>query len=221
MSPARLRRVFHRSAFALASAALAGGCAHPGFWHDRAGEHEHRHLHGGGQPMAAHGGPGMQMHEHGMMQPGMGPMMMNPLMNPLGRYDRLDLTEAQLGEMRKIGDALRREHWDLMGKLREERIAAGRLERAAPRDVAAIGQTYDRMGALRRQLATSTAEARNRIDALLTPEQRAQLNATRPPKPMPGMPGQGMQGPGMQGPGMQGPGPQRMMPFRGPGEAPR
>ena len=131
----------------------------------------------------------------GMMGYGMGPGMMGGMMGPgmMGGYGgmgsgmmgsalwSLDLNESQRGQILKIQDDVRRKNWDLMGKsqdemakLRDDYLAAGKLNRKAILDV------YKRIDELRLQRIDNTLDAAERIQNVLTAQQRDQLNRWAP-----------------------------------------
>lgn len=116
-------------------------------------------------------GPGM-MGGGGMMGGyGRGGMM------GLGALQGLDLNEQQLGKINQIQDETRRKNWGVMGKLMDERAHMRDLFTADKRDPAAIGKQAMKLAELRRQLLETSVEAHNRIEALLTKEQREQLRS--------------------------------------------
>ena len=119
--------------------------------------------------------PGM---ESMMMQPGMRSpgMMMGPGMGP---YSALDLTKEQRSQLAKIRQETRKKHWDLMGKVHEERDTLAELMDADPRDPAAIGSQYRKIQELQRHMLESSIEAQNRIEGVLTPAQREKVREWR------------------------------------------
>ena len=127
-------------------------------------------------------GPGM-MGGYGPgwgMGPGMmGQGMMGPGMMGFGAGRAMwlpDLTEKQRGELAKIQDETRRKQWEIAGKMHDE-MAAVRDATAAPgkRDRAAALAAFDRMSALRRQRLEIALDTADRVDQVLTPEQREKL----------------------------------------------
>jgi len=104
---------------------------------------------------------------------GMGPGMM-------GGYGMrglwaLDLKDAQRTQIAKIQDELRRKNWELAGKSQDE-LAKLRDAYAAPkRDRNAIIAAYKRIDELRLARIQNSLDAYDKIDAILTPEQREQL----------------------------------------------
>lgn len=142
---------------------------------------------GRGGMMGGYGaGPG-QGYGPGMMGPGIMGGMMGGMMGPYGRdgmmglgpLQALDLDEQQIGRMNQIRDELRRKNWAAMGKLQDERAQMRDLFLADKRDPAAIGRQSMKIAELRRQLLEARIDAHNRIEALLSKEQKAQLRSYR------------------------------------------
>ena len=120
-----------------------------------------------GRGMMGYGmGPGY-MCEHGSM---MGPGMMGGY----GPWGRLNLNESQQKEMAQIRDELRKKHWELMGKMNDEYAKLNDLYNKEKLDPAAIDKQLQRVYDLQRQITVSSIEAQNRMEALLTPEQKKQ-----------------------------------------------
>ncbi len=61
-----------------------------------------------------------------------------------------------------------------MGKMNDEYVKLRDLYTSGKRDPAAIGQQQQRIYDLRRQMVESSVEAQNRMEAVLTPEQKEQ-----------------------------------------------
>jgi Spy/CpxP family protein refolding chaperone len=119
-------------------------------------------------------GPGMmggygRSYGHGMMGGMMG----------LGPLYSLDLNEQQLAKINQIQDETRRKNWSVMGKLQDERAQMRDLFLADKRDPAAIGKQAMKIAELRRQMLEAQVDAHNRVEALLSKEQRAQLRSFR------------------------------------------
>ncbi|MCZ7559810.1 MAG: Spy/CpxP family protein refolding chaperone [Burkholderiaceae bacterium] len=92
----------------------------------------------------------------------------------------LDLDEAQRKQALAIQDDLRRKRWELAGKAQEE-MAKLRDARLAPRrDRAAILAAYKRLGELRQQSVEQSLDAADRLDKVLTEQQREQLRRWGP-----------------------------------------
>jgi len=159
---------------------------------------------GDGMEMMGGSGQGMGMMGGGMGM-GMGPGMMmgggcgmgGGMMGSPG-INMLDLTDEQRGKINAIQDKLRKQHWEVMGKMMDEHSALRDLYSADTLDGKKIGATYDRIFKLKRQMIDAGIKARNDTMAVLTKEQRAQLKQFRH--------GRGMGGPGMGGRGPMGQG---------------
>ncbi|MDH3687911.1 MAG: Spy/CpxP family protein refolding chaperone [Gammaproteobacteria bacterium] len=135
--------------------------------------------HGGMQGQGHMGMMGHGMGHMGMMGHGMGHMGMTGLMGMDGRWGAqrwLDLSDEQQASIDTITDEQRRAQWDSMGKIMDEQSQLRRLWSARPRDAKAIGDGYGRMFAHMQSAITTVVEAQNRIDEILTAEQREQLH---------------------------------------------
>lgn len=128
---------------------------------------------------------GQGMMGPGLMGPGMmGPGMMGPGMmggcGPMHGYDgmpqALGLNDDQQQKISQIHQELRKQHWDLMGKMFDESAKLRQLFFADKRDPKAIGEQQQRVFDLRRQMTESWVEAQNRIEDVLTPEQKDKLH---------------------------------------------
>lgn len=124
------------------------------------------------------GGYGMG---HGMMDygPGMGPGMMGGGhgygMMGRGDYRGLNLTSDQQTKITQIHRAMRTKQMALMGEMMDAQDKLQDLYDADKQDAAAINKQYKAIEDLRRQMVDNAVDAHNRIDALLTKEQREQL----------------------------------------------
>lgn len=158
-------------------------------------------------------GPGM-MGGHGMMHgPGMmegEDMMYGAGMMGMGPVWMLNLTDEQRAKIGNLQGELRKKQWTTMGQIMDERQQLFELYAADSPDPKKVGAVYGKIFDLRRQMIEAAIDARNRTQALLTQEQRAQLGQWRHGWGA-GSGGPGMMGPGMMGPGMMGPGPHRGM----------
>jgi Spy/CpxP family protein refolding chaperone len=182
--------------FLLTLAALAAlGIAVPLVQAQPARSESPRETYGPGM-MGGYGGPGQGPYGPGMMRgqgqsygygPGMmGGGMMSGMMGGgmmggmgLGPLQALDLNEQQQTRINQIRDETRRKNWDTMGKLLDEQARLRDLLAAEKRDPAAIGKQSMKLADLRRQLLEASIESHNRIEALLSKEQRDQLRSYR------------------------------------------
>jgi Spy/CpxP family protein refolding chaperone len=67
-----------------------------------------------------------------------------------------------------------------MGQMRSEQFKLRRMYSAEKVDPAAVGEQQKKVDDLRRQLIQSRVEARNQVQAVLTPEQRKQFRQFGP-----------------------------------------
>lgn len=148
-------------------------------------------VHGGGGGYGM--GPGM-MGGYGMgpgmmggygMGPGMmgglgrGPGMMGGYGSAgygLGLLERLDLSATQREQLRKIEDDLRRKNWDVMGRMQDEMAKARDAWTVGKTDRSAILAANKRMFELRQQMLENRLDAQDKAEALLTPQQKEQVN---------------------------------------------
>lgn len=129
---------------------------------------------GGGMGPGMMGGPGW----------GMGPGMMGGYgpgwgAGPGRALGSLDLDDAQRRQLRELQQQQRRDNWALMGQIHDERE---KLQDAwgagtGTRDRAAILAASRRIAELRQKLLESRLDAAERLDTILTPEQREQLRS--------------------------------------------
>lgn len=127
-------------------------------------------------------GPGMMDEEWGMTMGGVAP------------FEALDLSDEQRGEIARIRDEERRNHWDAMGKIMDQRSRLRGLYDADQPDPKKVGEVYADMSNLRRQMVETHVAANNEIQQILTKEQREQLKQWR--RAAPGSGPQGGYGPG-------------------------
>jgi len=120
------------------------------------------------------GGMGRGMMGDGMMGgKGMGMGMMGGMHG--APFQMLDLTPEQRTKINKIHDDLRRKNWEALGKIQDEEAKLRDLYAADKRDPKAIGAVYGSIYAHKRQMIESSIDAHNRMEALLSDAQRAQL----------------------------------------------
>lgn len=136
---------------------------------------------GGG--MMGGAGPGYGPGGRGGYGPGggMGSGMMGGGMMGLGPLGQLDLTDAQRSQVFKIQDETRRRNWELGGKMQDEqaKLRDAYLS-SGPRDRAAILAAYRRIGDLRIQRIENALDASEKVEAVLTPQQREQVRRWGP-----------------------------------------
>lgn len=112
---------------------------------------------------------------------GMGPGMMGGYGPGIGRaLWALDLDDAQRKQVLAIQDDLRRKHWELAGRAQEELVKLRDAWLAPRRDRAAILAAYKRLGELRLQSLEQSLDATDRLDKVLTEQQREQLRRSGP-----------------------------------------
>lgn len=116
-------------------------------------------------------GPGMM--GGGMMGGGMMGMA-GPALAVLG------LDDAQRKEVVKIGDELRRKRWAVAGQMQDEMAKIRDAAWSGKRDRAAILAAHKRMSELGQQQLENSLDAADRVDKVLTPEQREQLGRMGP-----------------------------------------
>lgn len=159
--------------------------------------------------MGMMGGPGMMggcgygmMGGSGMMGMGMhgmgGSGMMGMGMHGMGM---VGLSDAQQEKMRTIRRETRKAHFALMEKIMGEQEKLADLYGADRPDSKKIGAVYGRMFAMQRQMIESRVDAHNRMEALLTKEQREHMQQWRQGMGMWGRGGMGTRG-DMHGGGM-------------------
>lgn len=87
----------------------------------------------------------------------------------------LDLNDDQRSKINKLSDELRHNHWATKGLIMDESAKLRDLYAADKRDPSAIGKEYQKIFDLQRQMIEATITTQNRVEELLTPEQRTQL----------------------------------------------
>ncbi len=150
----------------------------------------------GGSGMMGGMGPGM-MGGGGMMG-GPGMMMAPGGMGTVGPLGMLDLSADQRSKIGQIQSDLRKQQWGTMGQVMDEQEKLQELLAAETPGPKKVGAAHAKIADLQRQMIEARIEAHNRVQAVLTKEQREQLRQFRQ-----GRSGSGPAGPGM-GPGMGG-----------------
>ncbi|HET7763959.1 MAG TPA: Spy/CpxP family protein refolding chaperone [Burkholderiales bacterium] len=125
-------------------------------------------------------GPGM-MGGYGYgpgMMGGYGPGMMGGYGGGLAS---LGLNAEQREKIAAVQEENRKANWNTMGQMRSEQFKLRQMYNADKVDSAAVADQQKKVDELRRQMLKSHVEARNQINAILTPEQRKQFRQYGPP----------------------------------------
>jgi len=116
---------------------------------------------------------GMKGHHESDMMGELGDeSMMMPHMDMLAT---MKLEGEQRSKIAKVFDKLKHDNWLSMGLINDETVKLRDLYDAEKHDAAAIGKVYQAIFDLKRQMIEASIEAENRVDEILTPEQRAQM----------------------------------------------
>jgi hypothetical protein len=115
----------------------------------------------------------------GMMGGRMGGRMSVPL-GVTGPLSHLDLSDDQKKKILKSQDDLRRKHYDTKGKMMDIEVRLRDLHLADKRDANAIVAEYRKLGELRGQMVAASLEAQDKIEAVLTKEQKDMLRQHHP-----------------------------------------
>lgn len=108
----------------------------------------------------------------GMMGPGM--------MGGYGYGPALDLTEQQQAKIAQIREDFRKKQWDLAAKMDAEQAKLNEIYYSGKRDPTVIDNQYKNIYDLRRQMIQAQVDAQNRMDAVLTKEQRERSRSYGP-----------------------------------------
>lgn len=141
---------------------------------------KHKMGEGGKEEMMEHMQPGKGYgRAHGMMGRGMGMMgygrgMMGHGMEPMWM---LDLSDEQLDKIFAIRRDLVKEIRPLMQQMMEQREKLHELYGAEKRDPSAIGEAYSKLADLKRQMIEARIKTHNRMEEVLSEEQRKQLKS--------------------------------------------
>lgn len=112
---------------------------------------------------------------HGMMG-GYDTMMESPRIHMVMA---LDLSEEQRSKINKLSDELRHKNWAAMGLIVDESARLRDLYEADKPDPKAIGNEYQKIFDLKRQMIEAMVDTQNHVEELLTPEQLNQLKDKR------------------------------------------
>jgi Spy/CpxP family protein refolding chaperone len=136
---------------------------------------------GYGRGMMGGYGPGMmEGYGPGMMGPGgypMGPGMMWGYARQA--YAGLELTPDQRKKLAEIEDQASQAQWKLMGTMHQQRFQVQESFAPGAVDEAAARKAFDSLSATRKAIFDLMLDARKRMDAVLTKEQREQLRRAR------------------------------------------
>ena len=115
-------------------------------------------------------GPGMR---GGMMGPGM-------MGGGYGMLYQLNLSSDQWSKVNAIHEDVAKKQWELAGKMREEAYKLRNLMASEKRDRGAITGEYKKLQELRLQSFQARLETQEKIDGVLTKEQKEQLRRFAP-----------------------------------------
>jgi len=90
-------------------------------------------------------------------------------------FGGLNLSDDQKAKVTQIQRDARRKMWSLMGRMMESRYALQDLYDADKQDAAAINRQFKELEDMRRQMVESSVDMHNRINEILTKEQREQI----------------------------------------------
>jgi Spy/CpxP family protein refolding chaperone len=95
-------------------------------------------------------------------------------------FAELDLTPDQQEKIAKVQEDMRRSNWDTIGQLHAEQFKLRGLYLADKPDPDAIADQQKKVDELHRSMIKAQVETGNRIEALLTKEQRERLREYSP-----------------------------------------
>lgn len=122
-------------------------------------------------------GMGAGMMGSGMMGGMMGPGMMG---GGYGMLYQLNLSSDQWSKVNAIHEDVAKKQWELAGKMREEAYKLRNLMASEKRDRSAITGEYKKLQELRLQSFQARLETQEKIDGVLTKEQKEQLRRFAP-----------------------------------------
>ncbi|MCW5605194.1 MAG: Spy/CpxP family protein refolding chaperone [Burkholderiales bacterium] len=123
-------------------------------------------------------GPGYGMGSGRGMGYGMGPGMMEGMPGGgmgYGMLSQLNLSPEQWNKVNAIHEELAKKHWELGGRMMEERFRLRSLMATEKRDRTAIVAQYKKLQDIRTQRFQARLEMLDKVDAVLTKEQKDQL----------------------------------------------
>lgn len=110
---------------------------------------------------------GMPMGNRGMMAGHMG----------FGMLSTLNLSKDQQKQIDKLHDDMRKKHWNTMGEIMNLETKLRDEYQTDKPDPKAVGEIYDEISSLRKQIVVSRVETMNKVRDLLTDEQREKLSS--------------------------------------------
>ena len=116
-------------------------------------------------------GPGYGMGPGG----GYGRGMMGGYGPGYGMLGQLNLTPEQWSKVNAINEEFGKKQWDLAGKMREESFKLRELMTSEKRDRNAINSQYKKLQDIRQQRFQARLDQQEKIDGVLTKEQKVQL----------------------------------------------
>ena len=132
-----------------------------------------------------------QMYRGNQSMPMMGSMMGGSMMGGsmmggsmmgmfMGNLAGLDLTDSQRDKIRDLHRAMRKQHLKLMEKMMDAGDKLSDTYADHPTDIGKIGDAYDGIYKIKRNMILQHVETRNKVVALLTKEQKEKLKSSRP-----------------------------------------
>jgi Spy/CpxP family protein refolding chaperone len=97
-----------------------------------------------------------------------------------GLLGQLNLTSEQWKTINAIHEDLAKKQWDFAAKMRDEAIKLRGLMSSEKRDRGAINNQYKKLQDVRQQRFQARLDAHEKIDGVLTKEQKAQLRRFAP-----------------------------------------
>lgn len=129
-------------------------------------------------PWAGRHGNRQMPYMRGQHGSGMGKMMgMMPML--MHGLKSVNLNKQQRTDTRAIVRTLRKKHWQAMEKNMDLSDELTDLYSERPRNATTIAAVYDKLFAQKKQMITEMIEARNKIESLLSEEQRKELDSTQ------------------------------------------
>jgi Spy/CpxP family protein refolding chaperone len=110
---------------------------------------------------------------------GMGPGMMGGGFG-YGMLAQLNLTPEQWDKIGAIQEETSRKQWEVTGRMRDEAIKLRNLMFSEKRDRAALISQYKKVQELRQQQFQARLDVQDKIDGVLTKEQKSQVRRFGP-----------------------------------------